>query len=294
MSTRDFRSSPRRGRLMVAAEIEIPREALDVAIRAATGAGAILRERLSGPREITFKGAVDLVTDADQASEDYVLSVIQGAFPDHRFIGEEGVHKANASVVADSGYSWIVDPLDGTTNYSHRYPHFAVSIALAHESTILVGVIYDPTRDELFAAERGNGATLNGEPMHVSSTEILLRGLLATGFAYDDGERDENSAIWRAFMPLCQGVRRDGSAALDIAYVAAGRLDGFWEKPINSWDISAGALMVEEAGGSVSCYGKPFDPFAGEVLSSNGLLQNAMEAVIQESIRSQSVVASRI
>lgn len=266
---------------------------MDVAISAATGAGAILRDRLSGPREITFKGTVDLVTDADQASEDHVLSVIQAAFPDHRFIGEEGVHKANASVAADSGFSWIVDPLDGTTNYSHRYPHFAVSIALAHESTILAGVIYDPMRNELFVAERGRGATLNGEPMRVSSTEVLLRSLLATGFAYDDGERDENSAIWRAFMPLCQGVRRDGSAALNIAYVAAGRLDGFWEKPINSWDISAGALMVEEAGGSVSCYGKPFDPFAGEVLSSNGFLQGVMESVILETIRNQALAGSR-
>ena len=261
-------------------DLAIPTGALETAIEAATGAGAILRERLFHRREITFKGVVDLVTDADHASEEHVLSVIKRAFPAHRFIGEEGVHRANSEVAADSGYSWIVDPLDGTTNYSHRYPHFAVSIALGYESTILVGVIYDPMRDELFTAARGEGAFLNEEPMRVSETAQLVRSLLATGFAYDDDERDENSAIWQAFMPLCQGVRRDGSAALDIAYVAAGRLDGFWEKPINAWDIAAGALMVEEAGGVVTCYGKPFDPFAREVLSSNGPLHEGMERVI--------------
>jgi len=123
--------------------------------------------------------------------------------------------------------------------------------------------------------------------MHVSATEHLMRSLLATGFAYDDSERDENSAIWQAFMPLCRGVRRDGSAALDIAYVAAGRLDGFWEKPINAWDIAAGALMVEETGGQVSCYGRPFDPFAREVLSSNGQLHDAMEKIILDTIHSR-------
>ncbi|MGD9711544.1 MAG: inositol monophosphatase family protein [Thermomicrobiales bacterium] len=268
-------------------DVVIPDGAFDVAVNAATGAGEILRERLSAQREIVYKGAVDLVTDADHASEEHVLSVIHDAFPDHRFIGEEGVHRANLTVAADSGYSWIVDPLDGTTNYSHRYPHFAVSIALAHESTILIGVIYDPILDELFAAVRGQGATLNGAPMKVSETGELMRSLLGTGFAYDDDDRDENSAIWSAFMPLCQGVRRDGSAALNIAYVAAGRLDGFWEKPINSWDISAGALMVEEADGKVTCYGKPFDPFAGEVLSSNGLLHDKLEQVILETTRTK-------
>ncbi|MBX3071527.1 MAG: inositol monophosphatase [Thermomicrobiales bacterium] len=258
----------------------VPPSALEVAITAATGAGAILRERLANQRQITYKGVVDLVTDADQASEEHVLSVIQHAFPAHRFIGEEGVHASKGAVEAAGGFSWICDPLDGTTNYSHRYPHFAVSIALAQEKTILIGVIYDPMRDELFVAERGRGATLNGQPMRVSATEELVRSLLATGFAYDDDERDENSALWQAFMPLCQGVRRDGSAALDAAYVAAGRLDGFWEKPINAWDIAAGALLIEEAGGQVSCYGRPFDPFAREILSSNGLLHSAMEEVI--------------
>ncbi|MEZ4499753.1 MAG: inositol monophosphatase family protein [Thermomicrobiales bacterium] len=263
----------------------IPEHAVDVARAAATEAGAILRDRLMEHRQITYKGVVDLVTDADQASEAHILSVIQQAFPSHRFIGEEGVHASHAVVEANGGYSWICDPLDGTTNYSHRYPHFAVSIALAHEKTILVGVIYDPMRDELFTAVRGRGATLNDQPMRVSETRQLVRSLLATGFAYDNDERDENSALWSAFMPLCQGVRRDGSAALDAAYVAAGRLDGFWEKPINAWDIAAGALLIEEAGGKVSCYGRPFDPFAREILSSNAHLHDAMEQVILDVIR---------
>jgi myo-inositol-1(or 4)-monophosphatase len=265
-------------------EDQVPERALEVAIEAACGAGAILRERLAAQRTIEFKGAVDLVTDADQASEAYLLEVIQGAFPGHRFVGEEGVFRAKASVAAEAGYSWIVDPLDGTTNYAHRYPHFCVSIALELEGRILLGVVYDPMRDELFTGVRGKGAELNGRLMHVSETAALVRSLLATGFAYDAGERDENSAIWDAFMPLVQGVRRDGSAALNMCYVAAGRLDGFWERPINAWDISAGAVMVEEAGGAVSGYHRPFDPYAREVVATNGLLHERLLAVIGKSI----------
>ncbi len=261
-------------------EIVIPEGALDIAVEAATGAGAILRELLMTRREISYKGEVDLVTDADHASEEHVLSVIHNAFPEHRFIGEEGVHRANATVSAESGYSWIVDPLDGTTNYSHRYPHFAVSIALAHESTVLLGVVYEPMLDELFTGVRGEGALLNGQPMRVSETELLIRSLLATGFAYDPDVRAENTTLWGSFLAVSQALRRDGSAALNMAYVAAGRLDGYWERPINAWDIAAGAVLVEEAGGMVTCYGKPFDPFGGEVIATNGQIHEQMEQVI--------------
>ena len=260
----------------------IPEAADEVAIEAAYGAGAILRERLAEARTIEFKGDVDLVTDADHAAEAYVRGMLLGAFPDHRFVGEEGVFKAKSKVKLDEGYSWIVDPLDGTTNYTHRYPHFCVSIALDCRGTIQLGVVFDPMMDELFVGKRGGGATLNGRPMRVSETSSLLRSLLATGFAYDAAARAENAAIWDAFMPLCQGVRRDGSAALNMCYVAAGRLDGFWERPINAWDISAGAVMIEEAGGQISGYDGPFDPYAGEVVASNGLLHAEIRQVIDQ------------
>ena len=260
----------------------IPEAAEEVAVEAAYGAGAILRERLAEARTIEYKGDVDLVTDADHAAEAFVMGMIQGAFPEHRFVGEEGVFKAKASVELDEGYSWIVDPLDGTTNYAHRYPHFCVSIALDYQGTIQLGVVYDPMLDELFIGRRGGGATLNGRPMRVSEAESLLRSLLATGFAYDSTTRAENAAIWDAFMPLSQAVRRSGSAALNMCYVAAGRLDGYWERPINAWDISAGAVMVEEAGGQISGYDGSFDPYAGEVVASNGLIHADMRQVIDQ------------
>ncbi len=260
----------------------LPEAAEEVAIEAAYGAGAILKERLAEARTIEFKGDVDLVTDADHAAEDFVLGMIQGAFPEHRFVGEEGVFRAKSTVALDEGYSWIVDPLDGTTNYAHQYPHFCVSIALDYQGSIQLGVVYDPMRDELFVGKRGGGATLNGRPMRVSKTVVLLRSLLATGFAYNATQRSENAAIWDAFMPLCQGVRRDGSAALNMCYVAAGRLDGFWERPINAWDISAGAVMVEEAGGMISGYDSDFDPYAREVVASNGLLHADIRQVIDQ------------
>ncbi len=262
--------------------VELPEASLEVAIEAATGAGAILRERLAEARTIEYKGMVDLVTDADHAAEAFVLGMIQSTFPEHRFVGEEGVFRAKTAVAIDPGFSWIVDPLDGTTNYTHRYPHFCVSIALDYHGTILLGVVYDPMRDELFIASRGGGATLNGRPMRVSETDCLVGSLLATGFAYDSALRDENKRIWDAVMPLCQGVRRDGSAALNMCYVAAGRLDGFWERPINAWDISAGAVMVEEAGGRISGYDGPFDPYANEVVASNGHLHEAIKRVIYD------------
>ena len=142
----------------------------------------------------------------------------------------------------------MVDPLDGTTNYAHRYPHFAVSIGLEHAGKIILGVVYDPMRDELFVAERGKGATRNGQPIQVSAIDQLERSLLGTGFPYEPYGRNENAAVWTGFLSLCQGVRRDGSAALNLCYVACGRLDGFWERPLNAWDMAAGSLIIEEAG----------------------------------------------
>lgn len=255
----------------------MPDGARDVAIETALAAGAVLRERLELDRTIDFKGAIDLVTDADRASEELVEKAITSRFPDHRFIGEETTFLSGDTPAGSELYTWLVDPLDGTTNYTHRYPHFAVSIALEHAGKVILGVVYDPMRDELFAAERGEGATLNGAPIEVSQIDTLERSLLGTGFAYSPAERREGARIWNGFLSLSQGVRRDGSAALNLCYVACGRLDGFWERPLNAWDLAAGSLLVEEAGGVVSGFdGTPFGPYRREIICSNGLIQEEL------------------
>jgi myo-inositol-1(or 4)-monophosphatase len=252
----------------------MPDGARDIAVESALAAGAVLRERLALDRIIDFKGAIDLVTDADRASEELIEAAISIRFPDHRFVGEETSFLSGDTPAGSEQYSWLVDPLDGTTNYAHRYPHFAVSIALEHAGQVILGVVYDPMRDELFVAERGGGATLNGAPIAVSKIDSLERSLLGTGFPYAAEERRENARVWNGFLALAQGVRRDGSAALNLCYVACGRLDGFWERPLNAWDLAAGSLLVEEAGGMVRGYhGTPFGPYRREILCSNGRIQ---------------------
>ncbi len=260
----------------------MPDGAREVAVETALAAGAVLRERLSLDRTIDFKGAIDLVTDADRASEELVEAAIVSRFPDHRFIGEETSFLSGDTPAGSELYSWLVDPLDGTTNYAHRYPHFAVSIALEHAGQVILGVVYDPMRDEMFVAERGGGATLNGAPIAVSKIDSLERSLLGTGFAYSAEERRENARVWDGFLTLAQGVRRDGSAALNLCYVACGRLDGFWERPLNAWDLAAGSLLVEEAGGVVAGYeGTPFGPYRREILCSNGLIQHELSEQVR-------------
>lgn len=254
-----------------------PAGARDLAVETALAAGAILRERLSLDRTIDFKGVIDLVTDADRASETLVEAAITGAFPEHRFVGEETTFLSGDTPAGSDLYTWLVDPLDGTTNYAHRYPHFAVSIGLEHTGQVILGVVYDPMRDELFVAERGGGATLNGAPIQVSSVAVLERSLLGTGFAYDPYDRRENARVWDGFLTLAQGVRRDGSAALNLCYVACGRLDGFWERPLNAWDMAAGSLLIEEAGGVVAGYaGTVFGPYQREIIASNGVIQQEL------------------
>jgi myo-inositol-1(or 4)-monophosphatase len=255
----------------------MPEGARAVAVESALAAGAILRERLALDRTIDFKGAIDLVTDADRASEELVEAAIAGRFPGHRFVGEETSFLSGDTPAGSDLYTWLVDPLDGTTNYAHRYPHFAVSIALEHAGKVILGVVYDPMRDELFVGERGNGATLNGAPIVVSKIDSLERSLLGTGFAYTEVGRRENARVWNGFLALAQGVRRDGSAALNLCYVACGRLDGFWERPLNAWDLAAGSLLVEEAGGMVAGYDEtPFGPYRREILCSNGRIQKEL------------------
>jgi myo-inositol-1(or 4)-monophosphatase len=249
-------------------EQHIPDGARGLAIETAREAGAILRDKL-GRVTVEFKGVVDLVTEADRASEALIGSRLAAAFPHHRIFGEEGIARTPGAG-DDGGYAWIVDPLDGTTNFAHGYPHFAVSIGLARRDTVVLGVVYDPNRDELFVAERGAGATLNGQPIHVSPIDDLIRSLLATGFSYDLAERPGQLAIWTDLQGRTQGIRRDGAAALNLCYVAAGRLDGFWEQPLQPWDMAAGSLLVEEAGGIVTGYaGEPFAPFGQGVTAGN-------------------------
>lgn len=272
------RSSVKGAMLVTLVETVIPNGALDFAVATARDAGAILRERFGAGRTIEFKGVVDLVTDADRASETLIASRLQASFPNHRVVGEEGI-ATQAS--GDGGYVWVVDPLDGTTNYAHNYPHFGVSIALAHDNELLAGVVYDPMRDELFAAERGKGATLNDRPIHVSNETELIRSLVATGFAYDLSLRDGQLEIWKRMQHVTRGIRRDGAAALDLVWTAAGRLDGFWEDPLMPWDMAAGALIVAEAGGRVTDYrGAPHDPFGTGAVATNGRIHDAMLAII--------------
>lgn len=265
------------------AEAGVVDRALEIAVGVATDAGAVLRERLTQPRDVQFKGTVDLVTDADRASEALIAGRIREAFPDHRLLGEEGARGAEPERDGESGspYGWLIDPLDGTTNYAHGLPTFAVSIGLERDGAMELGVVYDPMRDEMFVARRGQGATCNGQPLHVSGTDALIGAILTTGFSYNLADRAAQAVIWGRFLGGVQAIRQTGSAALNLCYVAAGRIDGYWERPLRPWDVAAGALMVTESGGRISDFtDQPFDPYGSEVVASNGRLHGAMLAVI--------------
>lgn len=245
---------------------------METAIGAARSAGAVLMEEWRRERLIQFKGDIDLVTDADRRSEETIVSLLRSRFPDHQILAEEGTTGGTLPE-----YRWIIDPLDGTTNYAHRYPHFCVSVALERAGSLLLGVVYDPIRDELFSACAGSGAFLNGQLVAVSSVGELLKALLCTGFPYDRRLFGPSLERWDYFVRRCQAVRRDGSAALDMCYVAAGRFDAFWEDHLHPWDSAAGILMVREAGGMVTDFrGGQVNIFTGEVVASNGLLHPAV------------------
>lgn len=263
-------------------EATIPIGAFDLAVEIAREAGALLRDRVHTPLDVAHKGTIDLVTDVDRASEAMIVARLRDEYPEHRIVGEEGTGK---HAPRRGGYGWLIDPLDGTTNYAHGYPHFAVSIALECDGVPLLGVVYDPMRDELFAAERGRGATVNGAPLAVSTTDLLIHSLLSTGFPYDLSQRRASDALWQAFNGQVQGVRRDGSAALDLCYVAAGRTDGFWERPLNAWDMAAGVVIVAEAGGKVTdLAGGPHDIHDHQVLATNGRVQQEMTEIIRATL----------
>jgi myo-inositol-1(or 4)-monophosphatase len=214
----------------------------------ASRAGDLLRSGYGKRHQIHHKGVIDLVTEVDHQSEDLIVQAIRQRFPSHRIITEE-----SGTLVGDGDLCWHIDPLDGTVNYAHDIPIFAVSIAFAVNSQIQLGVVYDPLRDECFSAEKGQGARLNGQPIHVSAAPDLEHSLMVTGFPYDMWKTPHNNLDYFSYFSLhTQGVRRLGSAALDLAYVACGRMDGFWELTIKTWDIAAGALLVQEAGGIAS------------------------------------------
>lgn len=240
-------------------------------------AGNLLMGHFSRHVKIEYKGEVDLVTVADRQSEALILDRIRSYFPTHDVVGEEGTR-----LETGSDYKWYVDPLDGTTNFAHGFPVFCVSLAVQHQGERIAGVVYDPTRDELFAAEKGTGARLNGKSMRVSSTAKLAECLVATGFPSHKRHKNPNIYFYHQLTLRSHGVRRAGSAALDLCNVAAGRFDGFWEFNLNPWDTAAGVLIVEEAGGRVTDFsGRPFQIASRETLASNGLVHDALIAEFQ-------------
>jgi myo-inositol-1(or 4)-monophosphatase len=256
---------------------ESPASLRRIAEEGARLAGRVLAERFWGERTIDYKGGIDLVTDADRAAEAAVLGFIRQRYPGHAVLAEE------SGASQGSGLRWIVDPLDGTTNYAHRVPHFCVSVGVEGPGGVLAGAIYDPMLDELFSAARGEGATLNGRPLRASGCTEVAHALLCTGFPYDVHQRPEGPmGLLRRFIVRAQGIRRTGSAALDLAYVAAGRFDGYFEFGLKPWDVAAGSLLVREAGGEVvRIDGAPFQVGVGDVLACAPGLASALIAESQ-------------
>jgi myo-inositol-1(or 4)-monophosphatase len=248
----------------------------EVAVRAAVAAGQVLRQHFGRPQQVEHKGEIDLVTALDRRAEALIAEHVRAAFPDHAILAEEGTTGG-----ASAEHRWLVDPLDGTTNYAHGYPVFAVSVAYERAGRVVLGVVYDPLREELFLAEAGQGATLNGRPIRVSPTAELSQSLLATGFPYDRALFPAALRRWEALSYRAQAIRRGGSAALDLCCVAAGRLAGYWERPVQPWDLAAGALLVTEAGGQLSSLaGGPPDLYSGELVATNGRLHAELLAIL--------------
>jgi myo-inositol-1(or 4)-monophosphatase len=254
------------------------RDLLGFAVDVARGAGEILRRNHGAEQSVHYKGETNLVTDVDRQSEEYIIGRIRSAFPDHGILSEE-----SSEILSPSAFRWIVDPLDGTTNYAHNYPCFCVSIAVERDGKVLAGAVYDPLREELFTATSGGGAHLKGMPISVSATGNLRQSLLATGFAYDvNTAADNNLDYFREFVFTGQAIRRDGSAALDLCYLACGRFDGFWELSLKPWDTAAGLLILVEAGGvATRLDGSPYHVHHPDIIASNGKIHEQMLAVIR-------------
>jgi myo-inositol-1(or 4)-monophosphatase len=252
---------------------------LKTALKAAEAAGAIQKRHYGKVRSIAFKGEINLVTEVDRACEEAILKILRKNHPDHDILTEEtGAH------LKGSDYKWIIDPLDGTTNYAHSYPCFCASIALEHKGKVLVGAVYNPNLDELFWSVRGRGAFLNKKRIRVSNIKKLKRSLLATGFAYNvHTTENDNLDHFTNFLKTAQAVRRDGAAAIDLCYIACGRFDGFWEMGLKPWDIAAAALILEEAGGRSTMFdGSRLDIYGDETVSSNGLIHRDMVRILSK------------
>lgn len=247
-------------------------------IEAATVSGAILRKNFGKRKDVSYKGRIDPVTSVDLASEKAIMEIIRSRHPGHDIITEE-----SKPALGGSRFRWIIDPVDGTVNYAHDYPVVAVSIGFEADGVMEAGLVYNPIREELFQAARGEGALLNGAPIRVSTVDTLERSLLATGFPYDIRENPRNNISHFGYMALrAQAIRRDGSAALNLCYTAMGRFDGYWELTISPWDIAAGSLIVTEAGGQVTRLdGSPFSVYDHEVLASNGRIHGEFTREIQ-------------
>jgi myo-inositol-1(or 4)-monophosphatase len=251
---------------------------LDTALLAARKAGEILRAAFGIEHDITYKGEVDLVTEVDAEAEQVIRNELLGTFPTHGMLAEEG-----GELAGEADARWIVDPLDGTTNYAHGLSIFCVSIALERAGEVVLGVVHDPMGEETFIAERGRGATLNGDPINVSDTGELIRALIATGLPYDRAEMPEALELFGRFAATTRGMRRLGSTALDLCYVAAGRLEGYYERGIWPWDLAAGSVILEEAGGRLTNYrGDKLDLAGREIVASNGRLHSAMTRLTGE------------
>lgn len=250
----------------------------ETAATIAREAGAIINDFARRGIGFELKGRYDLVTEADRSSEALIVKSLRQHFPDHAIVAEEGGSHESAS-----GYRWFVDPLDGTTNFAHGFPVYNVTLGLEKDGELIAGVIYDPTRDEMFAAERGAGAFLNGERIHVTPTDRIENSLVATGFPSRKRHQNINVHFYYQLAMLSHGVRRAGAAAIDLAYVACGRLDAYWEFALNPWDIAAGVLLVQEAGGVTSdMHGAPLDLHGPHVLADNGVLHAEILALFSE------------
>jgi myo-inositol-1(or 4)-monophosphatase len=251
---------------------------LKVAKDAALKAGKMLRENFDEAREVSFKGEINLVTHFDSLSQSLIHKHISSRFPEHDFLAEEGLSREKGAE-----YRWLIDPLDGTTNFAHKFPVFCISISLERNGEINLGVVYDPLRNEMFWAEIGQGAFLNGKKIRVSSVNDLDKSLVATGFPYDIRESEVNNIDhFNNFAIRVQAIRRCGSAAMDLCYVACGRFDGFWELKLNPWDVAAGGLIVKEAGGRISDFqDEEYSIYGSETLATNVLIHQQMVDILQ-------------
>lgn len=253
---------------------------IQIAIHAAKQGGAILLDYAQKGFQVHHKEqTINLVTEADLHSEQTIINTIHQAFPDHQILSEE----QGLQDIPTHPIKWIIDPLDGTTNFAHGFPMYNVSIGIEHDGACIIGVIYDPTRDELFLGQQGKGATLNGTPIHVSTTPKLNEALLVTGFAYDvHTVEDNNLKEFCAFTQRARGMRRTGTAAIDLCYIACGRFDGFWELQLNPWDTAAGKVIVEEAGGTITNYeGQPYSIYGTTLIATNSLIHQEMVEVLR-------------